>query len=325
MSFDGLLTSSLIDVQYGDNRDQISPAQFLLLCMNTAMGIDDATHGLARSGVPLAFTAVGLRAAIGSATLRDAIETLEGLYQRASRSLKLKLTTQHDHALLTIGVDSDQAQHATVLEDTYLSWITMHCMYFLGRPMPVIEVITRDPQHFALGRPHHAIGAPCKFGSTSSIRFAKALLSAPSTTRAGSNAHWECFDRWLDCVESGWSERPAPDNTDLSLPLRQMARKAGVSATTMRRRLQSRDGGYRLSRRHAITEAALAQLRDRKVSVETVAEELGYSDARSFRRFLKRATGLTPQALRGTGANLQRPNDHLVRLRLQEIGRSIAF
>jgi len=43
---------------------------------------------------------------------------------------------------------------------------------------------------------------------------------------------------------------------------------------------------------------SLTLLRGSLRSVEAVAIELGYADARSFRRFIKGATGMTPEDLR---------------------------
>jgi len=39
-------------------------------------------------------------------------------------------------------------------------------------------------------------------------------------------------------------------------------------------------------------------LRSSSRSTEAIAAELGYADSRSFRRFMKSATGKTPEALR---------------------------
>ena len=48
----------------------------------------------------------------------------------------------------------------------------------------------------------------------------------------------------------------------------------------------------------AITDAGVRQLLSSDAPVEQIAAELGYSEARSFRRLLKAATGLTPAQVR---------------------------
>src|SRR5882757_9653939 len=142
LSFEKVMEASLIDVRHGDNRDLVRPAQFLLLCMNTALG---------------------LRVALGCATLEDAILAVARLYRTAAGAVQIELKTTQDYAILSIRADSVQDADAIVLEDTYLSWIFMHCMYFLGNRMTVTGVSTRDPFHFNLGGRHFAIGAPLRF------------------------------------------------------------------------------------------------------------------------------------------------------------------
>jgi AraC-like DNA-binding protein len=327
LGFDSLMADSLIDIRHGDSRDQVGPAHYLLLCANIAVGVEDAAHGLARDGILPGYSAIGLRAALGSATLESAINAVRQLYGMASRSIRFHLSTQHDHAVLSVEANCARDHESVVLEDVYLSWMFMHCMYFLGRGLPVIEVTSRDPTHFNLGRPHHAIGATVRHGHTTSMRFSKALLAARGTTRAGGNDHWECFKLWLDFVDNGWTDQQpiAVVPNTVALRLSEMARRAGISTSSMRRRLQPTEGSFRHSRRRALVEAAVERLRDTRVSVEAVSAELGYSDGRSFRRFIKNATGKTPQELRWTGLDDGAQSDHLVRKRLQEICMAIAL
>jgi AraC-like DNA-binding protein len=211
-----------------------------------------------------------------------------------------------------------------VLEDTYLSWIFMHCMYFLGSRMPVAVVSTRDPFHFNLGGRHFAIGAPLRFGAVTSMQFPRVLLGRRGLSRAGANPHWDCFRLWLDFIEHG-DAAPAMDRYLTArghLHLDDFAERACRSASTIRRRLRG-DGGFRRSRSHALAAAAVRKLRYSDDSVDSIAAELGYSDARSLRRFLKTATGATPQQIRASGV-VADSDDTEVRRRLQAIGLAMA-
>jgi len=89
----------------------------------------------------------------------------------------------------------------------------------------------------------------------------------------------------------------------VDLRVKDMAREAGVSPSTLRRRMQRDHGGFRAARQQAIVQSGLAMLRNDRDSVDAVAVQLGYSDARSFRRFIKKATGRTPEEIR-SGAEL---------------------
>ncbi|MEM8793987.1 MAG: helix-turn-helix domain-containing protein [Pseudomonadota bacterium] len=79
-----------------------------------------------------------------------------------------------------------------------------------------------------------------------------------------------------------------------------VAAEAGISLRIAQRIAASR----RTSMRALIDEARLRKakgliLGDLKITFEVVAEETGYSDERAFRRFFKRATGLSPSQYRG--------------------------
>ena len=75
-----------------------------------------------------------------------------------------------------------------------------------------------------------------------------------------------------------------------------IARRAGVSVATLRRRLQAEGlPSFRELHDRALNQAARTLL-GRKLSPVAVAEQLGFSDLRSFNRAFKRWTGLTPAA-----------------------------
>ena len=69
----------------------------------------------------------------------------------------------------------------------------------------------------------------------------------------------------------------------------------GVSTRTLRRRLVYEQSSFRDVCTHALNERACDLLVNKK-AVEEVAEELGYADARSFRRAFLRWNGVTPAA-----------------------------
>jgi len=321
VDFDSLMASSLIQIEYGDNRDLVSPAQWLLLCLNTSIRLDDATHGLARSGFASGFTLVGLRSVKGCVTLEAAIRTVQHLYSLTSRSIRIELSTTNDHAILSVEADCETDQEKAVLEDTYLSWIYMHCMYFLGRPFPVLSVTTSDISHFNIGRLHYAIGAPTRHGRYASMRFAKSLLAQRGTGNLDENPHWECFRLWLDSAKGLASERSATGPEVHAVPPRigELAMQSGVSRATVYRRLLATEGGARLQRQRALTDSAVRLLRETNDCVESISAELGYADARSLRRFLKTTTGKTPKEIRESALQDSSDANQRARQRLQKL------
>jgi AraC-like DNA-binding protein len=300
LSLDALLSDSLIELRYGDDRDEINAGQFSLLCMNTALGVEDGAHGLTFSRFHPQHCGMSVRVMLGSPTLESAIEAVARFYNLVSSTLRINLRTTHEHAVVTVRSEGRTPSAGCCLEDTYLTWMFMHFSSFLGRPLPAIDVTTHDPEYFGIGRRHHAIGAPVRLGGAAAFRFPKALLSSPRTAERSDTPHWDCFRMELDFIDSDYSHSPALkwEHGLSSLRLGDLARDAGVSRSTLRRRLKSSQGGFRRSRERALTQAAVERLKSSRDSVEDIAAELGYSDARSFRRFLKSATGHTPREIR---------------------------
>jgi AraC-like DNA-binding protein len=75
-----------------------------------------------------------------------------------------------------------------------------------------------------------------------------------------------------------------------------VARRAGISIATLRRRLQAEGlPAFRELRDRALNQAARTLL-ERRTNASGVAEQLGFSDLRSFSRAFKRWNGMTPAA-----------------------------
>lgn len=294
VSRDQLFAQSLIELRYGDDRDRISPAQHLLLCMNTALAIDDAAHGFGFSRLNCGYSALSLRVMLGCSTLDDALQAVARLYGLESSIVRIELGTTDDAAILKVQAKAKTASGSFILEDIVLSWLFVCSSHFIGRPLPVIDVMTRDRTHMNAGHRHWAAKAPVCVGAVAALRFPRAALASRRIGQAGGDAHWACLRPWLQFVE-GDEDTPALAQATVSaLRLDRLARQAGLSPQALRRRL----GGFRQIRRQALAEAGVALLRSGDASVEAVAADLGYADARSFRRFLKGATGKTPNEIR---------------------------
>ena len=79
---------------------------------------------------------------------------------------------------------------------------------------------------------------------------------------------------------------------------RELAQAVNVSDRTLRRRLSRQDTSFSTLRDSARFDQARELLTNSKQTVAEVAEALGYSDARAFRRAFKRWSGQLPAAFR---------------------------
>jgi len=79
-----------------------------------------------------------------------------------------------------------------------------------------------------------------------------------------------------------------------------VARGLGLSARSLRRRLQEEGASYGELVERALATLAKRLIADKDRSIEAAAYEMGYSDATAFHRAFKRWTGSTPSAYRAT-------------------------
>jgi len=76
------------------------------------------------------------------------------------------------------------------------------------------------------------------------------------------------------------------------------ARRLGMSERSLHRRLADEGASFRRIRDDVQLRAAIEYLRDTELTVEAIAESLGFSDAANFRRAFRRWTGKPPLAYR---------------------------
>jgi len=324
LSLDGLFDSALITPRFDDDRDHISAPQLTLLYYHANLSTEDEARRNGRGRLPVGLGALAVRALFGCATLESGLGALSRLYELAAATIQIRLTTEGDEAVLAAHCDAGRSgTDPTSLEDAYLSFFFMCVSYFIGRPLRPLWIETPDPTHMNLGASHWATRAPVRLGRVSAMRFPKALLALRQAPDRSDDLFCGLFDDWLAFIErpeagpAMW--RPSLD--DLSVG--RLAASAGVSPATLRRRLDRLEGGFRRLREDTLVEAGLSLLLETGDSVEAVAAQLGYSDARSFRRFIKAATGRTPLEWRQQSLALVRP-DPEVRQRIRAFAKTLS-
>ena len=86
--------------------------------------------------------------------------------------------------------------------------------------------------------------------------------------------------------------------------LNQVAETLGVSSQTLHRRLREQGSSYQKIKDNYRREYALEKLADRHLSVETLSQQLGFAEPRSFTRAFKQWTGVPPRSyLRSRSGN----------------------
>jgi AraC-like DNA-binding protein len=79
----------------------------------------------------------------------------------------------------------------------------------------------------------------------------------------------------------------------------EIARSLGLSARSLRRRLLAEGKPYNCIVKEAFAIIAKQYLRDKRLTIQETAYEMGFAEASTFHRAFKRWTGMTPNAYRG--------------------------
>jgi AraC-like DNA-binding protein len=82
--------------------------------------------------------------------------------------------------------------------------------------------------------------------------------------------------------------------------MNRVARTLGFSRRSLRRRLVSEGSSYKAIVKEALAIVANQYLRDRRLTIQDTAYEMGFADTSTFHRAFKRWTGRTPSAYRET-------------------------
>jgi len=84
----------------------------------------------------------------------------------------------------------------------------------------------------------------------------------------------------------------------LHAPIDQVARALNISPRTLQRRLAENSQSLAGLRDQVRLQLAAQALKSKRLSIEEISSQLGFSDRHSFTRTFKRWTGITPSAYR---------------------------
>ena len=283
--------------------DGLDPAECMVLCLSLVNAVDDELHGLAAARMARGTACMGARASASATTLEGAIATLCRFYDMIGGLCRFALDRTSGQAILTISTERGDGRQRALVEELLAHTVHMQLSYFFGAFLPLTRFVTSSPLHPAIGREHPYLLCPVAGGNLSSLVFPVQFLAARSRAVPVDHPLWDAGRFWLDRhpatrapIRDDDAERPATSallavlkREDLSIA--ECSNELALGLPEMRRRLADEGTTFRQVRRAALIERARPHFVDGS-SADDLAAALGYSDARSFRRALKLATGL---------------------------------
>lgn len=306
------LPADLLDAGH---ESSASLADYYRLTEQIALAIGDETIHVSARPLMLG-TSDFIRDRLRNAkTVRDMLDTIAESYNVIHGGRYNRVTTARD-ALCFVMDDSD-FPYAMEKDDPFILFSLEALLVYIHvllqssstteGPLPVRTLRTRRAKAIAPS-PLAAWGVPLVHGARHfAIHYDAAIADWPVDPAAcpvlGSRTIYGGIARTLDSLDGGAVpaddivERTAQALRDGLGDQRNVARHLGMSVASLRRRLEERGASFRGIRAETLAEEAKRKL-DRGETVAAVADELGFSDGRSFARAFRSWTGSSPRRYR---------------------------
>jgi AraC-like DNA-binding protein len=246
-------------------------------------------------------------AAMTSATIRDAIEI--GVRYTPTRTTALGMRLHTDGPLASIVIE--ELADLGSARDVVLLWLMVGISQIgetlTGKPLSgtgTVDVAAPEPSYF--GRFRDVVAGRVRFNQPMHrLVFDAAILDLPLVLRDPSAlqlAKQQC-ERELNAL--GFSQSLSAGVRRVLLgedrgfrALEDVARRLGMSTRTLKRKLAGEGTSFSQILDEERRERALLLVHSPELSLEQVAERVGYTDLANFTRAFRRWTGTTPAAFR---------------------------
>jgi len=289
----------------GHPENLITVDQFSALCREAIQRSHDPSLGI-EYGKWLKFTTHGAlsQAAISCDTVGQALAVLIKYFRIRFVYMKLDCFTEGDEAVLQLDVlhDMDDLYRFTV-EVVMSSLMDVNLLLFGPRLLDGGSCRMSFPEPADM-RPYQAlVGISLTFAAgTNQLRFRREFLELPislSNPVARRVAEAQCEEelRLLEAAESavGRVERVLESVRDGRLPgIETVAGELKVSPRTLRRQLNNEGARFQDILGSIRHRRALELLKKGNLSVDAIADRLGYSDPSNFGRAFRKWEGVSP-------------------------------
>ena len=291
---------------------RISYAQFSVLERNALRLTNDPALGL-RFGraTRVSHTGVLGLAAMAMPNIGAGFRLLSQYMALLNPGWELELRVEGERAFMTCRATLERGDLSAFASEAMVSGLYAMAEEALGRKVPVNKIMFNHP------RPaHHRLyseliaDVPFHFDQPATeTEFDAAILDEPMVTTdpmTATLAEQYCAteaSRTTPAIGLAAQVRKVLlERGGKRLSLEEVARALQTSPRSLRRALSQMNTSYQDIADDVLRTRAEEQIRSGLVKVEHVAQELGFADARSFRRAFKRWTGHNPNDFRrGTG------------------------
>ena len=253
---------------------------------------------------------VGLFATMGElvshcGTLGELLDKAVNFYNLVSNDIPMRMSRSRGNAVLSFTMSRPQLDPEHFMAEFWLVIWHRFPSWYIGEPIRLQET------HFTFSSPQHHDELQIMFPSQLQFsRTANRLIfdaqyldkplvrSAQELTTYVQNAPADVMTipgsgSTLEAKIERMIAQRDPDRLVFA-PIHQLAAELGISSQTLHRRLKESATSYQKIKDNLRREVAIQKLVNERLSVDQVADLIGFSESRSFTRAFKHWTGLTP-------------------------------
>ncbi|MDQ4420991.1 AraC family transcriptional regulator ligand-binding domain-containing protein [Sphingobium sp. DEHP117] len=290
--------------------DALSAAHYMLMGVGTINLVDDELHAVSRTKMPRGTVSTGLRIMASARSLRTAIESLTKFYALIGQNQKIELGISGSTTRLELSADISDSRYSAAIEEMII--ISLHCQFsfILDRFLPVCGIVTHG-DHPATNLTHPYLGCKVLRGPKTALIFPTSCLDLQPIAKIGDTPVTDAVLYWLKQIETqGFSRIGCQTLKPISAAVFERLRvrdvsygecclELGFTGDELRRALCAEGTGYRSLRHSALLERLRPYLASR-ANMDDVALDMGFSDARSLRRSLRSASGMSLTELKAS-------------------------
>ena len=268
--------------------------------------LDDEFMGFTQSNCKVGIFATMTELVSRCTNLGELLEKAVSFYNLISNDIPMRLERSKGNAVLSFEMTNPQLDPENFMTEFWLVIWHRFPSWYIGQPIRLKET------HFSFSAPTHRSELQIMFparlhfnSSANRLIFDEHYLDKPlvrtdqELAQFVQNAPADImtipgFDSTLEAqIERIISQRH-PDRL-VFLPIHQLAAELGISSQTLHRRLVESATSYQKIKDNLRREVAINKLVNEGLTVERVAEIVGFTESRSFTRAFKHWTGLTPR------------------------------
>ncbi len=268
--------------------------------------LDDEFMGFTQTHCKVGLFATMAELVSHCSTLGELLDKAVNFYNLVSNDIPMKLSRSQGSAVLSFQMTQPQLDPEHFMAEFWLVIWHRFPSWYIGQPIRLQET------HFTFGAPQHRDELQIMFPSQlqfnrsanrlifdaqyldkplvrSDQELATYVQNAPADVMTIPGA-----DTTLEAQIERMIGQRHPDRLVFA-PIHELAKELGVSSQTLHRRLKESATSYQKIKDNLRREVAIHKLVNERLSVEQVAEIVGFTESRSFTRAFKHWTGLTPR------------------------------